>query len=34
MTYDNTKGHKKQDFTISLEDIFSEKPQGGQIDST
>ena len=28
VTYDNIKSHKKQRFTISLEDIFLEKPQG------
>ena len=33
MTYDNIKGHKKQDFNLYLEDIFLEKPQGdSQID--
>ena len=32
MTYDNIKSHKKQGFTLSLEDTFLEKQQGGQID--
>ena len=27
VTYDNIKSHKKQGFTLSLEDIFLEKPQ-------
>ena len=30
MTYDNIKNHKKkQGFTLSLEDTFFKKPQGG-----
>ena len=33
MTYDNIKNHKKQGFTLSLEDTFLEKPEGGQIDT-
>ena len=34
VTYDNIKSlKKKQGFTLSLEDTFLEKPQGGQIDS-
>ena len=33
VTYDNIKSHKKTDFSLSLEDTFSEKPQGRQIDS-
>ena len=28
MTYDNFKSHKKQGFTLSLEDTFMEKPKG------
>ena len=33
LTYENVKSQKKmQGFTISSEDPFSEKPQGGQID--
>ena len=28
VTYDNIKGHKKQVFTLPLEDTFFEKPQG------
>ena len=33
VTYDNIKSHKKnQGFTLSLEDTFLEKQQGGQID--
>ena len=28
VTYDNIKTHKKQGFYHSLEDTFSEKPQG------
>ena len=28
MTYDNIKSHKKQGFTLYLEDTFFEKPQG------
>ena len=35
--YDNIKSHKKISFTLSLDDIFFKKPQGGeeggQIDS-
>ena len=27
MTYDNFKSHKKQGFTLSLEDTFMEKPK-------
>ena len=33
VTYDNIRSLKKQVFTLSLEDTFLEKPQGGQIDS-
>ena len=29
MPYDNIKSHKKPGFTLSLEDTFFEKPQGG-----
>ena len=29
VTYDNIKSHKKQGFTLSSEDTFLEKPQGG-----
>ena len=29
VTYDNVKSHKKQGFTLSSEDTFLEKPQGG-----
>ena len=32
VTYDNIKSHKKQGFTLSLEDAFLGKPQWGQID--
>ena len=33
VTYDTVKSHKKQGFTISLEDTLLEKPHGGsQID--
>ena len=28
MTYDSVKNHKKQGFTLSLQDIFFEAPQG------
>ena len=31
VTYDNTKSHKSQGFTLSLEDTFFEKPQRGFI---
>ena len=31
MTYDNTKSHKSQGFTLSLEDTFFKKPQRGFI---
>ena len=29
VTYDNIKSHKKQGSTLSSEDTFLEKPQGG-----
>ena len=29
MTYDNIKSHKKQGFTLSIEDAFNGKTTGG-----
>ena len=34
VTYDNIKSHKKQGFTLSLENMFLEKRQGIQLNAS